>query len=101
MDKIQEYIEFFKGADILVFDAQYTLKESFDKIDFGHSSAGIGVDIAVKADVENLYLFHHEPAYDDFQMSQVYEKALKYKTAMAKNSELNVYLALEGHEVNL
>ena len=58
---LQPYIEFFKNADVLIFDAQYTLKEAWQKEDWGHSSALIGVDLARTAGVKNLVSFSPRP----------------------------------------
>ena len=44
------------GADALVFDAQYSLRDVFlSKADWGHSSAIIGVDIAERAQAKPLH----------------------------------------------
>jgi phosphoribosyl 1,2-cyclic phosphodiesterase len=36
------YVDFYRDADLLIFDAQFTLAESYDKKTWGHSSAIIG-----------------------------------------------------------
>ncbi|MCK4776896.1 MAG: MBL fold metallo-hydrolase, partial [Actinomycetia bacterium] len=99
MDNIIEYIDFFKNADVLIFDTQYTLKESLNKIDWGHSSSSIAIDIASSAGVGKLVLFHHEPMYDDFTMNQVYEKAEKYRSVMASGSSMEIIPAFEDEEI--
>ncbi|MBI5052547.1 MAG: MBL fold metallo-hydrolase, partial [Chloroflexi bacterium] len=46
------FIEFFSGAEALVFDCQFSLRDVLlSKADWGHSSAMIGVEIAQKARV--------------------------------------------------
>lgn len=37
------------GVDLLIFDAQYSLSEALDKVDWGHSSALIGATFAMRA----------------------------------------------------
>jgi len=60
-----EFVDFYRGADALVFDAHFDdLIESFEKSDWGHSSSFIGVDIALNAEVRRLILFHHDHLSD-------------------------------------
>lgn len=99
MSTIDPYIEFFQGADVLVFDSQYTFQEYLQKIDWGHSSAAIATDIALKAKVKKLILFHHEPSYSDSQLDSVMMQALKYKDMVAPSSPLQIEKAYEGLEV--
>jgi phosphoribosyl 1,2-cyclic phosphodiesterase len=101
MDDISSYIEYFKDADILVFDTQYTFQESLQKIDWGHSSASIATDIAIKSNVKKLILFHHDPSYDDDQMDAMALQALKYKELTAPNSLLEIETAYEGLELQI
>ncbi|MES0488653.1 MAG: MBL fold metallo-hydrolase [Leptospirales bacterium] len=101
MDEIGDYIEFFKDADVLVFDTQYTFNESFQRIDWGHSSAAIATDIAIKSNVKKLVLFHHDPSYDDEKMDAMTMQAIKYKDLMAPNHHVHVVTAYEGLEIEL
>lgn len=41
-DSTQAYVDFFRDADLLIFDAQYTLNDALDKADWGHSSPLMG-----------------------------------------------------------
>ncbi len=99
--KIEDSIAFFKGANILVFDAQYTFEEAIHKEDWGHSSALIGIDYAIEAGVEKLVLFHHEPERDDFEISDILQKSINYKKMNYPTEELEVILAHEGLEFEL
>jgi len=101
MEHIEKYISYFKGADVLVFDTQYTFEESLNKIDWGHSSASIATDIALKADVKKLVMFHHDPSYNDEKLDAVYLRALNYKSMMDKNNELEIIMAYEGLELEV
>ncbi|MBI3395154.1 MAG: MBL fold metallo-hydrolase [Spirochaetia bacterium] len=101
MDNIDEYLTFFKDADVLVFDTQYTFEEQLQKIDWGHSSASIATDIAMKANVKKLVLFHHDPSYDDEKLDDVYLRALRYREMMDpdRKSSLEIVMAYEGLEI--
>jgi phosphoribosyl 1,2-cyclic phosphodiesterase len=101
MDNIEEYIGYFEGADVLVFDTQYTFEESLQKIDWGHSSASIATDIALKAGVKKLVMFHHDPSYDDEKLDAVFLRALKYKEMFDPMGRLDIVMAYEGLELEI
>ena len=71
-------------------------EESLQKIDWGHSSAAIATDIAIKSNVKKLILFHHDPSYTDEKMDAVTMQALKYKDMTAPNNALVIETAYEG-----
>ncbi|MDX1582169.1 MAG: MBL fold metallo-hydrolase [Thermoanaerobaculia bacterium] len=73
------FLGFIRGVDLLIFDAQYSLEEAVSvKEDWGHSSNVIGVDLAHRAGVRTLCLFHHEPNYDDDRLQQILDEAIEY-----------------------
>ncbi|MCB0154142.1 MAG: hypothetical protein KDF65_05040 [Anaerolineae bacterium] len=74
----QHYVEFFRGADLLIFDAQYSLNEVLDKPDWGHSTAMMGAELAHRAAVKRLALFHHDPTSSDEAIWQAKEQAEAY-----------------------
>ena len=102
IDDIHAYEDFFRDADVLVFDAQYTFHESLiDKITWGHSSASIAIDIAARFNVKKLVLFHHDPNYSDEKLNSVISDARSYMTVNKKfTGQLEVDLACEGMEFN-
>jgi phosphoribosyl 1,2-cyclic phosphodiesterase len=99
--ELQPTIDFFKDADLLIFDSQYTFIEGIEKRDWGHSSSYIGVDIALEANVKQLALFHHEPTYSDFKLAEIYELTKKYLKVVAPQSPLKILLAHEGLSIDL
>ncbi|MCU0847516.1 MAG: MBL fold metallo-hydrolase [Spirochaetes bacterium] len=102
VDNIDKYEELFRNADVVVFDAQYTFEESIEKIDFGHSSGSIAIDIARKFGVKRLVLFHHEPEYDDKKLESVLSTAKAYMGMNAqKMGSIELDIAYEGLEINL
>ena len=102
-DAIRPYVEFFKGADLLIFDAQFTLSESYEKRTWGHSSAVIGVEIACQAAVKRLALFHHDPAATEEQLEHWLHVAQQYSAAMPSSSSTHcqVIMAREGETIEL
>jgi phosphoribosyl 1,2-cyclic phosphodiesterase len=67
--------EFFRGADLLVHDTQYTKEEYATKVGWGHSYFEHAIEAAVEAGVKRLALFHHDPDRTD---DQIDELALEY-----------------------
>ncbi len=60
------FLDFFRDADLLIFDAQYTMADAtFTKANWGHSSNVMGVELAARAGVKTLAIFHHEPTSSD------------------------------------
>ena len=58
--------QFAQGADVLVYDAQYSPEQvASTRRGWGHSSWLEGVKIAREARVKNLVLFHHNPDSPD------------------------------------
>jgi phosphoribosyl 1,2-cyclic phosphodiesterase len=93
----QVYVEFFRGADLLIFDAQYTLTDVLDKADWGHSSPLMGAELAHRAGVKRLALFHHDPLADD---QAIYAGLKQAETYLAKRgSDCQVVVASEGMEI--
>jgi len=97
----QRYVEFMRGADLVIFDAQYTLSESFRRTDWGHSSSVIGVDMAVRANVKRLALFHFEHTYSDRRIQELLDSTLNYIASDPAQPQCEVFLATEGLEFEL
>ena len=87
----------FKNADAIVIDSQYTVEEIVEKEHWGHSAFCYAVDFAVYWEVKKLYLFHHEPAYDDKKLNSILQSARWYAKFVC-HSDLKVYLAMENQE---
>ena len=56
------------GADILIYDSQYTPEEYPSKVGGGHSTWLAGAELARAAGVPQLVLFHHDPNRTDAQL---------------------------------
>ena len=90
---------FFRGADLLVHDTQYTAKEyKAGKQGWGHSSYEHAINAANRAGVKRLLLFHHDPNRSDAELQELelfYQAKTRGRTSMA------VDVAREGLTVNL
>lgn len=100
-EQLQRYIQFFQKADVLIFDAQFTIEESIEKENWGHSTAIQGVNLASQAGVKNLYFFHHDPSYSDEKLQGILDNASAYQKQESAARELNIALAREGLELIL
>ena len=63
------------GADILIYDAQYTPDEDPAKVGWGHSTWQAGAELARAAGVPQLVLFHHDPGRTDSQLAALEAQA--------------------------
>jgi phosphoribosyl 1,2-cyclic phosphodiesterase len=63
------------GADILVYDSQYTPEEYPSKVGWGHSTWQAGADLARAAGVPQLVMFHHDPGRTDAQLAALEAQA--------------------------
>jgi phosphoribosyl 1,2-cyclic phosphodiesterase len=97
------FIDFIRDADLLVFDAQYTLLDTLDtKENWGHSSNLIGVELAVSGGVKRLCLFHMEPTHDDDILDDTLAKTRAYLRIHAdKDHPMLIDLAYDGLDVEL
>lgn len=93
IDQIDKYEEFFSDADVVIFDTQYTFDEAISKMDYGHSSASIAIDIACRFNCKKLLLFHHEPDYPDGKIESVLSNARAYQK-IRRNQECDVEIAI-------
>ncbi|MCH8268223.1 MAG: MBL fold metallo-hydrolase [Acidobacteria bacterium] len=68
--------ELAQGADVLIYDAQYT-PEEYDshRKGWGHSTWRHGAQIAAECGVKELILFHHDPDHNDSFLDQVLPEA--------------------------
>ncbi len=100
-DALKPFTRFFQGADLLIFDAQYTMLENIEKEDWGHSNIFTGVDMALEAGVKRIVFTHHEPTYDDQKLWRMLERAREYLKINHKRRKLELHLAHEGLTIAL
>ena len=96
------FIDFFRNADLLMFDAQYNLRQAIDtRESWGHSSNLIGVELSVKAGVKHLCLFHNEHTFDDEMLEKFLNNTRKYLKLNNKLYPLKIDLAYDGLEIEI
>lgn len=95
----ENYIAFCEGADILIHDAQYTPLEIDDRRGWGHSDYQATFNLAHRAGVKRLILFHHDPSRTDPEVTAI--KVLCEDLAQKKKSPMIVEAAREGSVLEL
>jgi phosphoribosyl 1,2-cyclic phosphodiesterase len=86
----------YQNVDLMFFDAQYTLLEATEKINWGHSAATIGLDIAMREGVKKILFAHHDPAASDEKIAAAEREAREYYESNLKASR---QLRKKFHEV--
>ncbi|MBK8065533.1 MAG: response regulator [Betaproteobacteria bacterium] len=74
---LERLVEFVRGTDVLITDTTYRDEEYPAKVDWGHSCVSEVADLAVRAEVKRLHLFHHDPDQDDEAIDLKLEEARK------------------------
>ena len=93
----ERIIQFYKNADILIHDTQYTAKEFEKRLGWGHSSYEYAIEAARKAKVKKLIFFHHDPNANDECLENL---EAQYK-AKVKNIKLEIIMAREGQKIEV
>jgi phosphoribosyl 1,2-cyclic phosphodiesterase len=92
-------IEFVRGVDLLIQDAQYTADEYAARRGWGHGSTDYVTDLAVEAGVRRLALFHHEPTHSDDYLDRMVD--LARARAHETESLVEIFAAAEGQKIIL
>lgn len=72
----ERLLELSRGADALIFDAQYLPGEyEREKVGWGHSTWRAATELAVAAGVHRLYLTSHDPSRTDDQLDRILDQA--------------------------
>ena len=78
-EKTRELTAFAAGADLVLYDAQYTEEEFSVKKGFGHSTAEAGKRVQRESGAGRLLLIHHDPRHtDDFLKKQEKTLGVRY-----------------------
>jgi ribonuclease BN (tRNA processing enzyme) len=100
LEQIQGFVEFFRDADLVIFDAMYSLADATSvKEDWGHSSNVVGVELCQMARVKHLCLFHHEPIFDDARLAAVLRETRRLEEITRSDHRLLVSAAYDGLEI--
>jgi phosphoribosyl 1,2-cyclic phosphodiesterase/CheY-like chemotaxis protein len=92
----EKLISFIRGAEVLIMDSQYDRAEYESHAGWGHACVDDVAELAARARVKQLFLFHHDPTHNDERVSRM----LAHARQIAGNGT-HVEAAREGLEVVL
>lgn len=95
----EKMIQFLEGTDVLVLDAQFDADEYATHTGWGHSCVDDAVELALRAKVKKLFLFHHDPSHCDAKIDQMVQHARSLVNKSGK--QLDVAAAKEGFKMEL
>jgi phosphoribosyl 1,2-cyclic phosphodiesterase len=98
--KNDENTAYFKDADIIIIDCQFTQGEAIDKYNWGHSAFNLALDFAANWNIKHMVMFHHDPAYDDQKLYGILQSA-KWYLERINLTGIELTLAYEGLEISL
>jgi phosphoribosyl 1,2-cyclic phosphodiesterase len=99
----------YENADLMLFDAQYTMMEAVEKMNWGHSAAPIGLDIALRENIKRVFFAHHDPGATDEKIVDAERQTRDYLTAYTEQQRrtgktvrtIEWGFAHEGQEIQL
>jgi phosphoribosyl 1,2-cyclic phosphodiesterase len=94
---VERVASFCEGADVLCHDAQYLRSERADHRGWGHSTVNAACDLAVRAGVDHLVLFHHDPERSDDALDRIQRQARR----RLRDEPVRCTAAYEGLELDL
>lgn len=69
----EPFVEFFRGADLLVIDCQYTDELYRNRVGWGHNSVSTVIDFCQQTKVRSVALTHHDPSSSDADIQEIVE----------------------------
>ena len=100
--ELEAFAAFFHRADLVIFDAMYSLADAITiREDWGHSSNIVGIDLCLMAKAKRLCLFHHEPRNDDKTLQKIVDQSIRYAGLANTSERLEVISAYDGLVMDL
>lgn len=96
-DPNQHIFEFARGADVLIHDATYTPEEYVNHVGWGHSHYLFSLEVAERAHVKKLVLFHHDQTHSDDTVDDIVQKCRR--EIHTRNYKFECLAAAEGMEL--
>ncbi len=98
----ESFIEFFRNADLVIFDAMYSLADAISvKADWGHSSNIVGVELCQQAGAKRFCMYHHEPAHDDQKIAHTLAETRRFEEITRYDQPVEIISAFDGLEITL
>lgn len=94
-----EYVEFCRGADLLIHDAEFTDKEYAFTRGWGHSTWRKALQLAMDAEVKQFGLFHHNQDHSDDMIDDI---VLSCRKVLAEHGvDIHCFGTRQGTEIDL
>lgn len=93
----QEYIEFSRGADFLIHDAEYSPEQYLTTVAWGHSTYMDALDLALAALVKRFGLFHHNQDRSDEAQDRIVQECRQ--RVKAGGSDMDCFALTQSTEL--
>lgn len=97
--RFEDYVEFCRGADLLIHDAEYTEEDYATTKGWGHSRYTDALRLALEAGVKSFGLFHHNQDRSDEALDAMVEDCRR--RARAEGSSLECFALGQATELTL
>ena len=96
------FLDFFRNADLLIIDAQYSAGDAFGtKENWGHSSNTVVSELGAQTGVKRLCMFHNEPTVNDAGLDKFLYDTRRYLKIAEPESTMQIDLAYDGLEIDV
>lgn len=89
-DELAEDLPLYQNIDLMLFDAQYSARESLKKQNWGHSNANKGLSLAQRETIKRIVFIHHDPSSSDSDIYQLEMEAQSYYQSQLKHEVLGI-----------
>ena len=79
----------YQDIDLMMFDAQYTIKEASEKVNWGHAAASFGIDLAMRENIRKILFVHHDPASSDEKIFEIESEMRRYHEKVISQMQQN------------
>lgn len=76
--ELDKDLPLYLGADAMIFDAQYTLLEATERVNWGHAAATIGLDIAMREGIKQVAFMHFDPSASEEKIAEAESQTRSY-----------------------
>lgn len=90
----------YQNVDLMYYDAQYSLKELSEKANWGHSSAQVGLELALREGIKKVLFAHHDPGASVEDILELQKQTQNFYNSIAK-SGTEWGFAYEGLKVTI
>ncbi|NOZ61504.1 MAG: MBL fold metallo-hydrolase [Calditrichaeota bacterium] len=95
----EQFVDFCRGADLLIHDSHYLSDELRNAIGWGHSSYEQAFQLGIAAGAKELLFFHHDPDRTDGQIDEIVRGFRERIKKMGQKMKLDA--ATEGTKYRL